>query len=119
MARSSDDHLVVFEKLIDAELLANDRALQDSELFVELVPQFALPLKRQVSRADYQDALSQPAKLQVTQKQPGHDRLARARVVGEQESDSGQLEQMVVDRFELMRQWIDARDRKAEIRSNS
>ena len=47
---------------------------------------------------------------------PGHDRLAGAGVVGQQEAHAGELEQVVVDRFELVRQRIDARDRQAEVR---
>ena len=91
-------------------------ALQDDELLVELFLQLALPLKCQVCRADDQDTFGQPAKLQFPDEQPGHDRLAGAGIIGEQEADAGELEQVVVNRLELMRQRIDARDRKAEVR---
>jgi hypothetical protein len=46
---------------------------------------------------------------------PDHDRLARAGVVGQQEPHARELEQVVVDRLELVRQRVDARDRQAEV----
>ena len=83
---------------------------------VELLLQFALPLEREVGRADDQDALGEAAKLQFADEQAGHDRLAGAGVVGEQEPDARELEQVVVDGLELVRQRIDTRDRETEVR---
>ena len=102
--------------MVHAELLADVLALHHQELRVELLLQFALPLKGEVGRADDQDALGEPPKLQLANEKAGHDRLARAGVVGEQEPHPRELKQVVVDRLELMRQRIDARDREAEIR---
>ena len=42
--------------------------------------------------------------------------VAGARVVGEQEANARQLQEIVVDRLELVRQRIDARDRQREVR---
>ena len=47
--------------------------------------------------------------------QTGHNRLARAGIVGEQEPHARQLEEVLVDRLELVRQRIDLRDRQAEV----
>ena len=82
---------------------------------VELLLQFALPLEGEVGRADDQDALGQAAQLELADEQPRHDGLAGAGVVGQEEADAGELEQVVVDRFELVRQRIDARDRQTEV----
>jgi hypothetical protein len=67
--------------------------------------QFALPLEG--GRADDQNAFGEPPKLQLANEKARHDRLARAGVVGEQESHARELEQVVVDRLELMGQRID------------
>ena len=82
---------------------------------VELLLQLALPLEGEVRRADDQDALGEAAQLQLADEQARHDRLAGAGVVGQQEPHARELEQVVVDRFELMRQRIDARDREPEV----
>lgn len=47
--------------------------------------------------------LTKPHALSSLDKQPGHDRLAHARVVGEQEADAGRLDEVIVDRLELVR----------------
>ena len=91
-------------------------AFDDLELLVELLLQLALPLEGEVGRADDEDALDQAAQLQFADQQAGHDRLARAGVVGEQEAHPRELEQIVVNRLKLVRQRIDAADRQAEIR---
>ena len=109
------DNLPVFEPLIDAVLLADVAALEHDELLVELLLKLALPLEGEVGRADDQDAIGQAAKLQFADQQPGHDGFAGAGVIGEQETDAGELEQVVVNRLKLMRQRIDARDGKSEI----
>ena len=86
------DDLRSFEELVDPELLAEIAALDDLELLVELLLQLALPLEGEVGRADDEDALDQAAQLQFPDEQPGHDRLAGAGVVGEQEADLGELQ---------------------------
>ena len=91
-------------------------AFHDEELLVELLLEFPLPLEGEVGRADDQNALGQAAQLQFPDQQAGHDRLAGAGVVGQEEAHAGELQQVVVDRLELVRQGIDARDRQAEVR---
>ena len=96
------------------KLIADVAALQDEELFVELLPQLALPLEGEVRGADDQDPFDEPAQLQLPDQEAGHDGLAGAGVVGEQEAHRGQLEEVVVDRFELVGQGIDAGDGQPE-----
>ena len=55
------------------------------------------------------------AELEFPDQQPGHDRLAGAGVVGQQEADAGELREIVVDGFELVRQRVDAGDGQAEV----
>ncbi len=109
------DDPVALQPLVHAELVADVLALEDQELLVELLLQLALPLEGEVGRADDQDALGEAAQLELADEQARHDRLARAGVVGQQEAHARELEQVVVDRFELVRQRIDARDREAEV----
>ena len=110
---------LLLQPLVDAELVADVLALQDQELLVELLLQLALPLEGEVGRADDQDALGEAAQLQLADEQARHDRLAGAGVVGQQEAHAGELEQVVVDRLELVRQRIDARDREPEVRDRT
>ena len=98
------DDLLLLQPLVDPELVADVLALHHQELLVELLLQLALPLEGEVGRADDEDALGQPAQLQLADEQAGHDRLAGAGVVGEEEADAGELEEVVVDRLELVRQ---------------
>ena len=72
-------------------------------------------MEGEIGRAHDQDALGEAAKLKLAEQQAGHDGLAGASVVGEQEADAGEFQQVVVNGFELMRQRIDAGDRKAEV----
>ena len=116
LARSRDViSLLLFEPLVDAELVADVVALHDEELLVELLLEFPLPLEGEVSRGHDQDALAHAPELEFLDQQPGHDRLAGPGIVGQEEADAGELEKVVVDRFELVGQRIDAGDRQAEI----
>jgi len=110
------DDVVPLHPLVDAELLAYHVPAGHLELLVELLLEFPLPLECQVRRADDKDSLGESAELQFADEQPGHDRLPGPGVVGEEEPHAGDFEQVLVDRFELVRQRIDAGDRKAEIR---
>ena len=90
-------------------------ALEDEEGLVELLLELALPLERQVGRADDQNPLDEAAQLELADEQAGHDGLAGTGVVGKQEAHARQLEEMFVDGFQLVRQRIDARRGKPEI----
>ncbi len=104
-----------FEPLVDPVLLAHVAASEDLELLVEFLLQLALPLEREIGRTDDEHAIGQAAQLQLADKQPSHDGLAGAGVIGEQKADLGDFEQIVVDRLQLVRQRIDPTDRQAEI----
>ena len=83
-------------------------AFEHQKLLVELLPKLALPLEGQVGGADDEDPLGQASELEFSDQEPGHDRLARPGVVGQEEADTGQLEQIVVDGFKLVRQRVHA-----------
>ena len=59
--------------------------------------------------------LTRPRAFSSLSKQPRHDRLAGAGIVGQEEADPRQLEEVLVDRFELVGKRIDAGDRQREI----
>ena len=107
-------HRRLLHPLVHAELGPQLAALQHHERLVELLLQLALPLEREVRRGDDQDALGKAAQLQLADEQSGHDRLPRPRVVGQQEPHARQLQQVVVDRLQLVRQRVDPRDRQPE-----
>ena len=109
------DDSVALQPLVHAELVADVLALHDEELRVELLLQLALPLEGEVRRADDQDALGEAAQFELADEQARHDGLARAGVVGQQEPHARELEQVVVDRLELVRQRIHAGDRQPEV----
>ena len=110
------DDLVSFLPGVLAVVGAQHVAADDVELLAELVLQLALPLEGEVGRRDDQRPLDQAAGLQLLEQQARHDRLAGPGVVGEEEADARQLEEVVVDRLELVRQRIDAGDREGEVR---
>ena len=109
------DHLLLLHPLVDTELIADVAPLQHQELLVELLLEFALPLKRQVGRADDENPFDEAPQLEFADEQAGHDRLARPRIVGQQEAHAGELQEMLVDRLKLVRQRVHARDGKTEV----
>jgi len=90
-------------------------AADDIEPFPETVAQLALPLEREVRRADDEGSAHEPPQLQLLQQKPGHDRLPGTGVVGEQEANARLREYLAVDGFELVGQRINARDRQREV----
>ena len=111
--RSND--LLVFHPLVDAELVANVAAFKHEELFVELSLELALPLKQQIGRTDDKNAFDKAAQFELSDEKAGHDGLACTGVIGQQETHAGQFEQVLVDRFKLVRQRVYARDGKPKI----
>ena len=75
------------------------------EAAVELV----LPLLGEAARADDQAALEVAAGDQLLDQQPGHDRLAGAGIVGEQEAQRLARQHRLVDGRDLVRQRVDDR----------
>ena len=98
------DHHRVAVPRAPPELMAHLLAADDLKLLVELLEHLVLPLRRQRRRRKDQAPIHDPAQLQLLQQQPGHDRLARARIVGEHEPQPWLREHVPVDRLDLVRQ---------------
>ena len=80
------------------------------EVLTELVSHFSLPLERQVGGCDDERTGDEAADLQLLQEEPGHDGLASARIVGQQEPNPRQLQEILVDRLKLVWQRVDPCD---------
>ncbi len=68
------------------------------------------------SGAEDEDPLDDVREAKLLHKQAGHDRLAGAGVVGEQEAQHHLRQHPLVDRLELVRQHVDARQRDSKVR---
>ena len=80
---------------------------EDLEGEPELQVQLVLPLIDKAARGDDQAALDVLAQDELLDVQPGHDRLAGARVVGEQEAQRRARQELTVDGTQLVGQWLD------------
>ena len=82
---------------------------QDFEGQVEAAVEFVLPLLGEAAGADDQAALQVAAGDQFLDEQPGHDGLAGAGIVGEQETQRLARQHGLVDGRDLVRQRFDQR----------
>ena len=80
---------------------------QDVKGQLETPVEFVLPLFGQAARADDEAALQIAADDQLLDEQPRHDRLAGARVVGQQETQRLARQHRLVDRRDLVRERVD------------
>ena len=87
-----DEQVVPGEDMLPSGLGVGELAGEQLERQAELLPQFVLPLLDQPAGRDDQAALQVAAEHQLLDVEAGHDRLARAGVVGEQEAQRGSLE---------------------------
>ena len=110
------DDLFLLQPPVDAEPVADVAAPENEERLVELLPELALPLERQVRGANHDYPFGKSAQLELPHEEARHHRLAGAGVVGEQEPHRGQFEQMFVDGLEPMRERVHPGYREAEIR---
>ena len=88
---------------------------EDVEVEAELLGQLVLPLLDQAARRDDQAALEIAADQQLLDQQPGHDRLAGAGIVGEQEAQRLARQHLAVDGRDLVRQRLDLRGADGEV----
>ena len=93
------DYLIAFLPFVGPELVANVATFKDKERFLELLPEFPLPLEGEVGWADYGNAFCQAAQFQFADEQAGHNGLAGAGVIGQQEPHAGQFQQVLIDGF--------------------
>ena len=84
-------------------------ARQDGEVETEPFGEFLLPLFDQTAGADDEASAGVAARQQFLDEQPGHDRLAGAGVVGEQETQRLARQHRLIDRGDLVRQRIHLR----------
>ena len=77
---------------------------EDLEVQVEALVQLILPLLGQAARTHHQTALQIAAGDQLFHQQTGHDRLAGAGIVGQQEAQRLARQHRFVHRGDLMRQ---------------
>ena len=88
---------------------------QKVEAQAELLGHFVLPLLDQAARRDDQAALEIAADQQLLDQQPGHDRLAGAGIVGQQEAQRLARQHLAIDGRDLVRQRLDLRRADREI----
>jgi hypothetical protein len=88
----------------------------EETLGMENLLDLALPLKGQVGRTDDEEAFHQAPEFQLTDEQSSHNGLAGTCIIGQEEAHAGEFEQVIIDRFKLVWQWIDAGDGEPEIR---
>ena len=82
---------------------------EDLEVQVEALVQLILPLLGQAAGTHHQTALQIAAGDQFLHQQSGHDRLAGAGIVGQQEAQRLPRQHRLVHRGDLMRQWLHQR----------
>lgn len=115
LVETADDKIVFGEPV--ARSGGFDRVVRhDLESKAEALAELVLPLLDQVAGADDQGALQIAAGKQFLDEEAGHDRLTRAGVVGEQETQRLTREHLAVDRRDLMRVRIDERGVNGEMR---
>ena len=82
---------------------------QDVEREAELLGHFVLPLLDEAARSNDEATFQIAPDQQLLDQQPRHDRLASARVVGEQEAQRLAWKHLAIDGGDLVRQRIDLR----------
>jgi hypothetical protein len=103
------------------ERIASDRgfdliARNCIEAEAELLSHLVLPLLDKAARRDDEAALEVAPDQQFLDEQPGHDGLAGARIVGEQEAQRLSRQHLAINRRDLVRQCLDLRCGNGEIR---
>jgi len=91
-------------------------AREDLEVEPKAAAELVLPLLDEFSRRDHQTALDVAADLHLLDQEPGHDRLAGAGVVREQETQRLPREHVLVNRVDLVRERLQVRRLEREER---
>ena len=104
-----DDQPIALGERVAAERGLDLVARQDVEGEAEFLGHFVLPLLDQRARRDDEASLQVAPDQQLLDEQARHDRLAGARIVGEQEAQRLAREHLAIDRRDLMRQCLDLR----------
>ena len=91
------------------------RGVDDLERLAKEAQQLVLPLDGQRRRNEDQAAVDGLAELELLDEETGHDRLACAGVVGEQEAQPRLRQHLAVDRFDLVRQGADTGEADREL----
>ena len=78
----------------------------DDKVLLEALLHLPPPLVLEVAWRYDEDTASQVTQFEFLDDQPGHDRLARAGVIGDEEADAGQAQHIAVDRLDLMGQRV-------------
>ena len=103
-----DDQLVVVLERLARRGLLEERGI-DAELQAELLEQLVPPLLDEAPRGNDKDAAGVGSQDELTDVEPGHDRLAGPGVVGQDEAERLAGEHRLVDGGDLVGQRLDVR----------
>ena len=104
---AADDHPVEYVPRVLGRVGVEHRRVHLLEAQLEALAQLARPLRTQAGRGHDEDPVADVAQLELLHVEAGHDRLACAGVVGEQEPQSRLAQELAVHRLELVRQRLD------------
>ena len=82
----------------------------DAEVEPEEGPQLALPVAHEPGGRDDQDPSQEASGEHLADVEPGHDGLARPRLIAQEKAEAGLRQHVVVDRDPLVGQRVDHRD---------
>ncbi len=111
----ANDQPIALDERVAGERRLDLIARQDVEREAELLGQFVLPLLDEAARRDDQAAFKIAPDQQLLDQQPGHDRLAGAGIVREQEAQRLARKHLAIDGRDLVRQRLDLRRSDREV----
>ena len=108
LVEADDQLMMVFERIAARRGLLQKRRV-DAELQTELLEQLVAPLLDEAAGSDDENAAGVGAHDEFADVEPGHDRLARAGVVGQDEAQRLARQHRLVDGGDLVRQRLHVR----------